>query len=155
MTFKVYLQNKAKWPNTPSKIQFQRWAKQALMSKTTANEVTLCIVTPAQSAELNKTYRHKDGPTNVLSFSYSPIPGEQSISLGDLAICAELVEREAQEQHKTIEAHWAHLTVHGLLHLQGYDHEQNTAALAMENLETQILQQLGFPDPYHNNTGIV
>lgn len=84
----------------------------------------------------------------MLSFPYAPIPGEEVAPLGDLVICAELVKQEAEAEHKSVEAHWAHLTVHGLLHLQGYDHLETQDALIMERLETQILQQLGFPDPY-------
>lgn len=112
-------------------------------------EITLRLVSEAESAELNFSYRHKSGPTNVLSFPYDDdfLP-EQTFYLGDLAICAPLVLKEAMQQEKSALAHWAHLTVHGLLHLLGYDHEQEVEALVMEALETQVLQQLGYADPY-------
>ncbi len=112
-------------------------------------ELTLRLITEAESAQLNVSYRHKSGPTNVLSFPYDDdfLPG-QTFYLGDLAICAPLVLKEAMQQQKPAQAHWAHLTVHGVLHLLGFDHEQEAEALVMEALETQVLQQLGYADPY-------
>lgn len=147
---KLTIQNRAKQPQTPTKKQFQDWAEAALMTAPTLAEVTIRIVKNVESAELNKKFRQKTGPTNVLSFGYSAIPGEDAACLGDVVICAELVKQEAHTENKPLLAHWAHLTVHGLLHLQGYDHVESQAAAEMEQLETQILQKLGFADPYQD-----
>lgn len=108
-------------------------------------EMTVRIVQADESQELNKSYRQKDYATNVLTFDYSQAP----IVCADLVICAEVVEREAKEQGKTLQAHYAHLLVHGCLHAQGYDHELGEAeAEEMEALEIQIMQKLGFDNPY-------
>ena len=108
-------------------------------------EITVRIVQADEAQELNKSYRQKDYATNVLTFDYSQAP----IVCADLVICAEVVEREAKEQGKTLQAHYAHLLVHGCLHAQGYDHELGEAeAEAMEALETQIMRKLGFDNPY-------
>jgi probable rRNA maturation factor len=108
-------------------------------------EITVRIVQADEAQELNKSYRQKDYATNVLTFDYSQAP----IVCADLVICAEVVEREAKEQGKTLQAHYAHLLVHGCLHAQGYDHELGEAeAEAMEALETQIMHKLGFDNPY-------
>lgn len=147
---KVTIQNRAKQPQTPAKKQFQQWVQAALVAGPLSTEVTIRIVNKRESAALNKKFRQKTGPTNVLSFAYSPIPGESAASLGDLVICAELVMEEAQAENKTPVAHWAHLTIHGLLHLQGYDHTESQAAQEMERLETHILRELGFTDPYQD-----
>lgn len=144
----VYLQKQVKMSHIPSKQQFEHWAQAALIKKKTPVEVTLRIVDSAESAQLNEKYRHKKGPTNVLSFTYSPIPGADHDSMGDLVLCADLVKQEAHCEHKTIVSHWAHLLIHGLLHLQGYDHEQPDEAKVMETLETKIMEKLGFPNPY-------
>ncbi len=146
---KVILQNRTRHFNTPSKKQFQQWAQAALLPDNKATELTICIVNAIESANLNQKYRKKKGPTNVLSFSYDDafIDGEID-SLGDLALCAELVESEAHNQGKETLAHWAHLTVHGVLHLQGYDHVRLSDAKVMEQLEVCILHELGFPNPY-------
>lgn len=145
---KVILQNRTRHLNTPAKKQFQQWAQSALIDDIDAAELTIRIVNSNESTELNQKYRHKNGPTNVLSFSYEPFPGAEVHSLGDLVLCAELVESEAQTQGKATLAHWAHLTVHGVLHLQGYDHIRLTDAKTMEQLEVRILHDLGFSNPY-------
>lgn len=147
---RVIMQNLAKQPQTPTKQQFQQWAQAALVTPAAVKEVTIRIVNAAESAILNKKFRQKTGPTNVLSFSYAPIPGEITASLGDIVICAELVKTEAETANQPLLAHWAHLTVHGLLHLQGYDHMESAAAQQMEQLETHILQELGFSNPYQD-----
>jgi probable rRNA maturation factor len=111
-------------------------------------EVSVYIVDEPESQELNLRYRQQDKPTNVLSFP-ADIPPELNLPiLGDLVICAPVVEREAVEQHKTLEAHWAHMVVHGTLHLLGYDHITDPEAEEMESLETRILTEMGFPAPY-------
>ena len=117
----------------------------------TAFEITVRVCDSCESQQLNKDYRGKDKPTNVLSFVFEAPAHIESPLLGDLVICAALVEREAIEQNKTVIDHWAHLCVHGLLHLLGYDHIEEEEALEMENLETQILAQLGIDDPYQDH----
>ncbi|RRQ23029.1 rRNA maturation RNase YbeY [Thiohalobacter thiocyanaticus] len=135
--------------DVPSAVDFQRWAEAAWRGEAGA-ELTLRLVDEAESAGLNRTYRGKSGPTNVLSFPVDAgdLPGLELPLLGDLVICAPVVAREAAEQDKTAEAHWAHMVVHGMLHLQGYDHLEPAQAVEMESLETDILRRLGYPDPY-------
>ncbi len=132
----------------PRPAMFRRWARAVLKGRRPEAELSIRIVAAAEGAELNQTYRHKTGPTNVLSFPCESPPGLDLPLLGDLVICAPVVAREAREQAKSVEAHWAHMTVHGMLHLLGYDHELPQEAEAMEKLETLILAELGFPDPY-------
>ncbi|MBE2894997.1 rRNA maturation RNase YbeY [Spirabiliibacterium falconis] len=130
----------------PSCSQIQMWAESAVSKE--GLEVTVRIVDEAESQRLNRTYRGKDYPTNVLSFPFESPPEVQLPLLGDLVICRQVVEREAQEQGKTALSHWAHMVVHGCLHLQGYDHINDAEAQEMENLEREIMARLGFADPY-------
>jgi len=131
----------------PHARSFARWANAALVAgasrnRAQATELTIRVVGAAESRRLNRTWRGKDKPTNVLSFTAdAPV-------LGDLAICAPVVAREAREQGKTPATHWAHMVVHGVLHLLGYDHENDRDAERMEARETKILAQLGMPNPY-------
>ena len=106
------------------------------------------VVAPAESKRLNRSYRGKDRPTNVLSFPASAAERELASALGDVVICAAVVAREAREQGKPLTAHWAHMVVHGTLHLLGYDHVKVREATRMEQLETAILGGLGYEDPY-------
>ncbi|MCR4301105.1 MAG: rRNA maturation RNase YbeY, partial [Sulfuricaulis sp.] len=106
------------------------------------------IVGAAESAALNRRFRRRRGPTNVLSFPFDPPSGLRSDLLGDLVICAPVVRREAREQDKLLRAHWAHMVVHGILHLRGYDHRKRNDATLMEKKEIRILGELGFPNPY-------
>lgn len=132
----------------PETAELELWAAAAVEQHRDEAEISLRIVDLEEGAELNKQWRQKDGPTNVLSFP-SDLPEELELPLlGDLVICAPVVEREAQEQSKALKAHWAHMMVHGTLHLLGYDHIENDEAEEMEALETVIIQKLGFPDPY-------
>ncbi|BAZ93384.1 endoribonuclease YbeY [Thiohalobacter thiocyanaticus] len=135
--------------DVPSAADFQRWAEAAWRGDGGA-ELTLRLVDEAESGELNQAYRGKEGPTNVLSFPVdaAELPGLELPLLGDLVICAPVVAREAAGQGKTAEAHWAHMVVHGMLHLQGYNHLEAAEAEVMERLETDILRRLGYPDPY-------
>lgn len=134
--------------NLPSLEQFQHWATQAVRAQEFEPEMTIRIVDEAESQELNRTYRGKDKPTNVLSFPFE-CPDEVELPLlGDLVICRQVVAREAQEQGKPLLAHWAHMVVHGSLHLLGYDHIEDDEAEEMESLETEIMLGLGFEDPY-------
>lgn len=111
-------------------------------------ELTIRIVGETEAAHLNQRWRGKEGPTNVLSF---PAAGLENIApglLGDVIVCAPVVEREAEQQRKTLQAHWAHMVVHGTLHLLGHDHQNESQAGIMEALEVDILGELGFPNPY-------
>ena len=123
--------------NLPTETQIQQWANAAIRPQTLEPEITIRIVDEAESHDLNLTYRGKDKPTNVLSFPFE-CPDEVELPLlGDLVICRQVVEREATEQGKPLEAHWAHMVVHGCLHLLGYDHIENDEAEEMESLETE------------------
>lgn len=134
----------------PNHQDCQAWVCAVLASEQiSSKELTIRIVDADESAQLNETYRHKSKPTNVLSFPTLTCPGSESNYLGDLALCASLIDQESTEQGKTPKAHWAHLIVHGVLHLLGYDHLSDDEAEHMESLEISILQQLGYPDPYH------
>lgn len=146
----VDIDNASAAPDLPGADQFQAWAAAAALSD--GAEVAIRIVDEPESAELNQTYRHKAGPTNVLSFPFEVPEGVPNALLGDLVICAPVVEREAREQGKPLDAHWAHMVVHGLLHLQGYDHIEEAEAEAMETQETAILAELGFSNPYQEAT---
>lgn len=132
----------------PSEAHFQRWLDAVLPQFQAESEVTIRIVDEAESHELNHTYRGKDKPTNVLSFPFEAPPEVELPLLGDLIICRQVVEQEAAEQEKTQEEHWAHMVVHGCLHLLGYDHIEDSEAEEMESLETEIMQGMGFSDPY-------
>ncbi|XXN64262.1 rRNA maturation RNase YbeY [Enterobacter ludwigii] len=132
----------------PAEHEFQRWLEAAVTPFQPESEVTIRLVDEAESNELNLTYRGKDKPTNVLSFPFEAPPGIELPLLGDLIICRQVVEQEAAEQGKTVEAHWAHMVVHGTLHLLGYDHIEDEEAEEMEALETEIMLALGYPDPY-------
>ncbi|WP_028079955.1 rRNA maturation RNase YbeY [Solimonas soli] len=129
----------------PSAEGLRAFARAALPKR--HGELTIRIVDEAESRAFNRDYRGKDKPTNVLSFGGDAEPASKKI-LGDLVICAPVVAREAIEQGKTSRAHWAHMVVHGCLHLQGYDHEVEADAERMEAREIRILKSLGFPDPY-------
>lgn len=149
MTLELDLQIALDLPGLPAEADFRRWAEVALAGAGYAKdaELTIRVVNEAESAALNEAYRHKPGPTNVLSFPSVAPPEVESALLGDIVICAPVVLREAVVQGKTPEAHWAHLVAHGVLHLLGYDHDEIHAE-AMESLEIRILAGLGYPDPY-------
>jgi probable rRNA maturation factor len=138
----------------PGRSRFNVWANAACAPSTPASadhverELTIRVVSEAEGADLNTRYRHKQGPTNVLSFPFEAPADVDMPCLGDIVICQPVVEREARDQHKLLEAHWAHLVVHGVLHLLGYDHLDDQQAEEMETLEIAILQQLGYPNPY-------
>ncbi len=148
--------------STPSTAEMQRWAQQTLdrvmslggdRSACDAGHGDVCVrvVDQAESRELNERYRHKDNPTNVLSFPAEvDLPSGHHI-WGDIVICAPVVHAEAVDQEKSPEAHFAHMVVHGVLHLLGYDHQSGTDAEQMESLEKDILGRIGFGDPYLNS----
>nr|Q47A73.1 RecName: Full=Endoribonuclease YbeY [Dechloromonas aromatica RCB] len=125
----------------PLRADFVRWARAALVG---GGEVTIRLVDADEGQSLNKEYRGKDYATNVLSFPYDTEP----VVMGDLVVCPSVVSKEAAEQNKPLEAHYAHLTVHGMLHLQGWDHDNDDDAQAMEDEEREILAAMGYPDPY-------
>lgn len=131
----------------PSEEDFQLWSNAALPSEG-EYEITIRLVDESESHELNLEYRGKDKPTNVLSFPFEVPEGIELPLLGDLVICRQVVELEAQEQQKPLSHHWAHMVIHGILHLRGYDHINEDEAEEMEALETKILESLSIPDPY-------
>ena len=133
----------------PSDSEILTWVETVLNSEQHGDtELTVRIVSTDESAELNEQYRNKKGATNVLSFPFEA-PAEVDIDLlGDLVVCADVVKQQSIEQHKQEKAHWAHMIVHGTLHLLGYDHLNDAEAEVMENKEIKILSQLGYPDPY-------
>lgn len=135
------VQYACKHADQPTRAQIRVWAATALEGDA---EVTVRLVDAEEGRELNRDYRAKDYATNVLSFVYQQEPTCQ----GDLVLCAPVVSHEAAEQGKSVEAHYAHLVVHGMLHLQGYNHEDESEALAMEAVETHIMRKLGYTDPY-------
>ncbi|OZG72390.1 rRNA maturation RNase YbeY [Hahella sp. CCB-MM4] len=147
MTLDVDMQIASESEQLPDEQNIIRWAAAALQTDD-EQEVTVRIVDEEESQQLNHQYRGKDRPTNVLSFPFESPPGIILPLLGDLVICAPVVEKEAIEQHKTLEAHWAHMVIHGMLHLQGYDHILDQDAEVMENLEKGLMQKLGFDNPY-------
>ena len=133
----------------PSIDDLQNWVELAMCDGRDA-EISIRIVDEAESQALNRDYRGNDRPTNVLSFPME-LPEEFNMPmLGDLVICAPVVEREAREQHKSLREHWAHMVIHGMLHLQGYDHINDEQASEMEGLEISLLHQLGFANPYES-----
>lgn len=148
-TIKVTVQYAMPKQDLPLPAELRRWVRATLAGRRESAELTVRIVDEAEGAQLNESYRRRPGPTNVLSFPFvAPMELPRQDYLGDLVICAPLVAREAREQHKDPRAHWAHLLVHGGLHLLGYDHGEDGAASVMESLETAILARLGYPDPY-------
>ena len=135
------IQNASEMAGIPSPAQFKKWARKALRVN---SEITLRIVDEEEGRMLNLEYRGKDYATNVLTFPLM----EEPFIMADIVICAPVVAKEAQAQHKTLEAHFAHLMVHGILHAHGYDHEVPEQAELMESVETQTLTNLGYADPY-------
>ncbi len=131
----------------PTRPQFRRWVKAALIQDA---EIVLRLVDETEGRELNHQFRHKNYATNVLTFVYN----DTQPLTGDIVLCAPVISQEARQQHKNFLAHYAHLPVHGILHLQGYDHIEDAEAAVMEQMETQILIRLGYEDPYreHDDT---
>ena len=132
----------------PTEQDIQLWLDKTIPQFQENAELTVRIVDIEESHQLNHDYRGKDKPTNVLSFPFEAPPGMELDLLGDLIICRQVVEKEAEEQSKPLLAHWAHMVVHGSLHLLGYDHIEDDEAEEMESLETEIMQTMGFEDPY-------
>ena len=150
MTLSVEVQRTVrKW--APTRSDIATWAGTALGRKAAGRELCVRVVGPAESRRLNARYRGKDKPTNVLSFPAVELPAGPERPLGDLVICPDVLRVEAREQRKSLRAHWAHLVVHGTLHLVGYDHEDCADADRMERREIAVLRRLGFPNPYRSS----
>ncbi|MDQ3959057.1 MAG: rRNA maturation RNase YbeY [Pseudomonadota bacterium] len=132
----------------PSKKTITIWVKAALAGRREEAQLTVRIVDEEEGSELNQRWRKRAGPTNVLSFPSTGLERIAPTLLGDIVICAPVVKREAQHQRKALRAHWAHMVIHGTLHLLGLDHIEEQQALIMEQLETEILGRLGYADPY-------
>lgn len=149
MKLQLSVQYGAARAGLPAKSTLQCWARAALQGVSRERvALGVRIVGGAESADLNRRFRRKPGPTNVLSFPFEAPSGTRSELLGDLVICAPVVRREAREQQKPLRAHWAHMVVHGILHLRGYDHLNRRDATVMEKKEIRILKELGFANPY-------
>lgn len=152
----LYFADQARLPGSPSEAQFRRWAWQAVKSQYRRAEIGLLLLDEETARAYNRDYRQKDYATNVLSFALDEgeqaalagLSGSLPVLRGDLVICPQVVAREAAEQGKTLEAHFAHLTLHGVLHLMGHDHIEPDEAEAMEALEIRLMNQLGYPNPY-------
>lgn len=148
MTLCIEVQRVSESSDLPTDAEFSAWANAAAENSEEEFDLVIRIVDEAESAALNERYRGKNGATNVLSFP-TEVPDEvNEHALGDLVICAPVVRREASEQGKAENAHWAHMIVHGVLHLRGLDHIDESEAREMESLETAILDTFGIADPY-------
>lgn len=159
MNLTIDMDNASCCKDIPDENTIHQWVGAALSGYKDIAELSVRVVNEDESAELNQRYRNKQGPTNVLSFP-ADLPEfiQESLQLpllGDLVICAPVVEREARQQNKTLEAHWAHMLIHGSLHLIGYDHINDEDAEKMEQLETKILTGLNFPPPYEQPPGAI
>jgi probable rRNA maturation factor len=150
MALNLQMQRRVKtW--APARAQIAAWASTALGRKAANRQIGVRVVGRAESRRLNARYRGRDKPTNVLSFPAVALPAGPERPLGDLVICPEVLRDEARAQRKTLRAHWAHLVVHGALHLVGYDHEDPEDADRMERREIAVLRRLGFPNPYRSS----
>lgn len=144
----IDIQNACSSKSVPAENLISHWASSALPNDNDNIEISIRIVERQEIQTLNKQYRHKDKATNVLSFP-ADLPEDCEIELlGDIAICADVVEDEAEQQNKTLHAHWSHMVIHGVLHLLGYDHIDDDDAKQMEEKEISILDELGFANPY-------
>lgn len=152
MNLTLELQLVASTRQVPGEAEFQRWVLAVLEGRLDAAEVVIRVVDEQESQQLNRDYRGKDKATNVLSFPFDVPSQVESAHIGDLVICAPVVIREAAEQQKPAVDHWAHMVVHGMLHLLGFDHQDEAEANEMESMERGILGSMGIPDPYEVNT---
>ena len=148
MSVSVYLRNEAGRRGVPLKRSFVSWIDAIPQLRKRRADLNILVVNAREGRRYNRQFRGKDYATNVLSFPYAPLPGEKSALLGDLVICAPVVAREAGAQGKPVRNHYAHLAIHGVLHLLGYDHQVELEAQRMEALERRILAGLGMADPY-------
>jgi probable rRNA maturation factor len=148
MTLIVDIQMASASEEAPDPQSIERWVSAAIDNQRDSTELSIRIVDTEEGQALNEQFRGSTGATNVLSFPFENESPEPLPLIGDIVICAPLVLKEASEQNKTLHAHWAHMIIHGVLHLLGYDHQNETDANLMESLETEIMQGLGFPPPY-------
>lgn len=148
MSIKIEIQYATEINDLPEEGLIKKWVNSSLNGYIENAELTIRIVDKAEGAQLNEKWRNAQGPTNVLSFLYSDLNETTKSIQGDIVICAPVILREAAEQKKSVDAHWAHIIVHGILHLLGYDHDNENDANEMESLETSILGKLKIPDPY-------
>jgi len=149
MSSLITLQNHNDFSDIPSQQDFDKWVSAVFFKKGIEGEITIRLVDQSEMADLNKSFRDKEGPTNVLAFAYdATLDDDEKDFLGDIAICVPVALQEAKDQHKSQDAHFAHLTIHAVLHLLGYDHEQEEDTVTMQNLEIDLLASLGFADPY-------
>lgn len=148
MSSQISLEVKSDHLQHPSETDINHWVTAVLTGENRSGEISICVVDETDMAELNQQYRNKPGPTNVLSFP-AELPTNVPLALlGDIVLCSPLVEKEAQEQGKQLAAHWAHLVIHGTLHLLGYDHENDEDAEQMERREIEILADFDIANPY-------
>jgi len=148
LSIRVVIQNASSAVALPARRGLRTWARSAAEAGGPAAEITLRIVDEAESRALNSRYRDKDRATNVLSFPFEDPPGVTTSVLGDVVICAPVVEREAHASGRPAQAHWAHMVIHGVLHLRGYDHERDEDAARMQAMESELLSGFEFSDPY-------
>jgi probable rRNA maturation factor len=148
MTLIVDIQMASASEEAPDPQSIERWVSAAIDNQRDSTELSIRIVDTEEGQSLNEQFRGSTGATNVLSFPFENESPEPLPLIGDIVICAPIVLKEASEQNKTLHAHWAHMIIHGVLHLLGYDHQNETDANLMESLETEIMQGLGFPPPY-------
>lgn len=144
----VDIQHHIEEAQCPTDEDITKWARLALASRKQDTEISILLVDDEEMSQLNEAYRHKKGPTNVLSFPFEKPDNIELSLLGDLVICVPQMLREAKAQHKSIHEHFAHLTIHGCLHLLGFDHETTKDAEQMESREIEILKQVNMPNPY-------
>jgi probable rRNA maturation factor len=148
MTLIVDIQMASASEEAPDPQSIERWVSAAIGNQRESTELSIRIVDVDEGQILNEQFRGSTGATNVLSFPFENESPEPLPLIGDIVICAPVVLKEASEQNKTLNAHWAHMIIHGVLHLLGYDHQNENDANLMESLETEIMQGLGFPPPY-------
>jgi probable rRNA maturation factor len=148
MTLIVDIQMASASEEAPDPQSIERWIGAAIGDQRGSTELSVRIVDAEEGQALNEQFRGSTGATNVLSFPFENESPEPLPLIGDIVICAPVVAKEAREQNKTLNAHWAHMMIHGVLHLLGYDHQNENDANLMESLETEIMQGLGFPPPY-------
>lgn len=145
----LFIDNRAGRKGVPIRRSFERWIRAALKGRHSGTtEINIALLEEPSARAVNRQYRSKDHATNVLSFPYEPLPGEKSVLLGDLALCPAVIAREARQQSKRLRDHYAHMTIHGVLHLLGHDHQTSAGAARMETIERRVLEGFGIADPY-------